>query len=145
MNITDIQDEIIEEFSLFDNKNDSYTYIIELGKKMPEFPEEHRIDENLIKGCQSKVWLVAKMEADKIRYSADSDSTLVKGIVSLLVRVLSEQSPQAILDTELYFIEQIGLKQMLSMNRSNGLVSMIKQIKFYALAFSAKQNSPTNV
>lgn len=145
MKITDIQDEIIEEFSLFDNKNDSYTYLIELGKKLSDLPEKYRSDENIIKGCQSKVWLVAEMETDKIRYFADSDSTLVKGIVSLLVRILSEQTPQAILDAELYFIDQIGLKQMLSMNRSNGLASMIKQIKFYALAFSAKQNSLTNV
>lgn len=141
MNINQIQDEIIEEFALFDNKNDQYGYIIELGKKLNDLPQEDYKDENLIKGCQSKVWLTAqKSEKEgeaQIKYLADSDSTLVKGLVSLLMRVLSEQPAKDILASDLYFIEQIGLSQLLSMNRSNGLASMVKQMKIYALAYQA--------
>ncbi|PIY07583.1 MAG: Fe-S metabolism protein SufE [Flexibacter sp. CG_4_10_14_3_um_filter_32_15] len=145
MTINQIQDEIIEEFALFDNKNDQYSYIIELGKKLEELPEEGYKDENLIKGCQSKVWLTAQKQENRsagqaelqIKYIADSDSTLVKGLVSLLMRVLSEQPAKEILTTELYFIDKIGLGQLLSMNRSNGLASMVKQMKIYALAYQA--------
>ncbi|WP_375560844.1 SufE family protein [Bernardetia sp. OM2101] len=141
MTINQIQDEIIEEFALFDNKNDQYGYIIELGKKLENLPKEEYKDENLIKGCQSKVWLTAeKSEQDneiQIKYIADSDSTLVKGLVSLLMRVLSEQPAKEILSSELYFIDKIGLGQLLSMNRSNGLASMVKQMKIYALAYQA--------
>ncbi len=141
MTINQIQDEIIEEFELFDNKNDQYGYIIELGKKLENLPEEGYKDENLIKGCQSKVWLTAEKSEQnneiQIKYLADSDSTLVKGLVSLLMRVLSEQPAKEILTTELYFIDKIGLGQLLSMNRSNGLASMVKQMKIYALAYQA--------
>lgn len=141
MTINQIQDEIIEEFALFDNKNDQYGYIIELGKKLENLPKEDYKDENLIKGCQSKVWLTAeKSEAVaeiQLKYLADSDSTLVKGLVSLLMRVLSNQPAKEILNSELYFIDKIGLGQMLSMNRSNGLASMVKQMKMYALVFQA--------
>jgi cysteine desulfuration protein SufE len=145
MTINQIQDEIIEEFALFDNKNDQYGYIIELGKKLENLPEEEYKDENLIKGCQSKVWLTAQKEENmseekaelQIKYLADSDSTLVKGLVSLLMRVLSKQPAKEILTTELYFIDKIGLGQLLSMNRSNGLASMVKQMKIYALVYQA--------
>ena len=141
MKINEIQDEIIEEFALFDNKNDQYGYIIELGKKLENLPKQEYKDENLIKGCQSKVWLTAeKSEQDneiQIKYVADSDSTLVKGLVSLLMRVLSKQPAKEILSSELYFIDKIGLGQLLSMNRSNGLASMVKQMKIYALAYQA--------
>jgi len=135
MTIVDIQEEIIEEFSLFDNKNDIYTYIIELGKKLEAFPEQARTEENLVKGCQSRVWLTAQSIDEKVKYWADSDSTLVKGLISLLVRVFSEQNASDILKSDLYFIDKIGLQQLLSMNRSNGLASMLKQMKFYAIAY----------
>lgn len=141
MTINQIQDEIIEEFELFDNKNDQYGYIIELGKKLENLPEDGYKDENLIKGCQSKVWLTAEKSEQnneiQIKYLADSDSTLVKGLVSLLMRVLSEQPAKEILSADLYFIDKIGLGQLLSMNRSNGLASMVKQMKIYALAYQA--------
>jgi cysteine desulfuration protein SufE len=145
MNINQIQDEIIEEFALFDNKNDQYGYIIELGKKVEKLPEEEYREENLIKGCQSKVWLTAQKQENvsegyaqlQIKYVADSDSTLVKGLVSLLMRVLSKQSAQEILSADLYFVDKIGLGQLLSMNRSNGLASMVKQMKIYALVYQA--------
>ena len=141
MTINQIQDEIIEEFALFDNKNDQYGYIIELGKKLNELPKEDYKDENLIKGCQSKVWLTAQKSENsgetQIKYFADSDSTLVKGLVSLLMRVLSEQPAKEITSSDLYFIDKIGLSQLLSMNRSNGLASMVKQMKIYALAYQA--------
>ncbi len=141
MTINEIQDEIIEEFELFDNKNDQYGYIIELGKKLEKLPEESYKEENLIKGCQSKVWLTAEKSEQttelQLKYFADSDSTLVKGLVSLLMRVLSEQPAKEILTTELYFIDKIGLGQLLSMNRLNGLASMVKQMKIYALAYQA--------
>ena len=141
MTINQIQDEIIEEFALFDNKNDQYGYIIELGKKLEKLPEENYKVENLIKGCQSKVWLTAQKSEPsaelRLKYFADSDSTLVKGLVSLLMRVLSNQPAKEILSSDLYFIDKIGLGQLLSMNRSNGLASMVKQMKIYALAYQA--------
>ncbi len=140
MTINEIQEEIIEEFELFDTKNDKYTYIIELGKKLPPFPEEHRLETNLIKGCQSKVWVKPRLENGHILFWGDSDSTLVKGLISLLLRVLSEKTPTQIMDAELHFIDAIGLRQMLSMNRSNGLLAMIKQLKMYAIAYNAKQS-----
>ncbi|TAD98896.1 MAG: SufE family protein [Bacteroidetes bacterium] len=139
MKINEIQDEIIEEFALFDNKNDTYNYIIELGKKLVFMPENYKIEQNLIKGCQSRVWLFPELHEDKIQFFADSDSTIVKGIISLLVRVLDQQYPADILTADLYFIDKIGLQSMLSMNRSNGLLAMIKQIKMYALAFESVQ------
>jgi len=138
--IQEVQDEIISEFAMLDNKNDQYNYIIELGRELSPFPEHFRKDENLIKGCQSKVWLVAQMKEDKMWIEADSDSTLVKGLVSLLVRVLNGRSPQEILTADLFFIPKIGLQGMLSMNRANGLASMIQQIKSYALLYSKVKN-----
>jgi cysteine desulfuration protein SufE len=138
MNINEIQDEIIAEFAMFDNKNDTYDYIIELGKNLEAFPEQYRTEENIIKGCQSRVWVYPTIKNGKIYFYGDSDSTLVKGLVSLLVKVLSEQKAQTIIDSDLYFMDKIGLKVLLSMNRANGLNSMLKQMKLYALALSGE-------
>ncbi|TAH17735.1 MAG: SufE family protein [Cytophagales bacterium] len=140
MNINEIQDEIIEEFSIFDNKNDSYTYIIELGKNLPPYPEQFRLDDKLIKGCQSKVWVHPYIQNDCVLFYGDSDSTLVKGLVSLVVRVLSNQKAADIVKADLYFIDKIGLQQMLSMNRSNGFAALVKQVKLYALAYQTQGN-----
>lgn len=141
MTINETQDEIIEEFSLFDNRNDQYAYIIELGKKLSELPEEQKTEENIVKGCQSKVWLQPDFKEGKVQFQADSDSTLVKGLVGLLVRVLSDRLPKEINDADLYFVDKIGLREMLSMNRSNGLSAMIKQMRLYAIAYQAKYNN----
>lgn len=138
MSIKDIQEEIIEEFAIFDDWMQKYDYLIELSKDIPLISEEYRLNENLIKGCQSKVWLHAREIDGKVIYSADSDAIITKGIAALLIRVLSEQKAEDIIENEMYFIDAIGLKEHLSMTRSNGLVSMIKQMKFYALAFQAK-------
>ena len=138
MSIKEIQEEIIEEFAMFDDWMQKYDYLIELSKDMPLISEEYRLNENLIKGCQSKVWLHATAIDGKVIYTADSDAIITKGIAALLIRVLSEQKAKDILENEMYFIDAIGLKEHLSMTRSNGLVSMIKQMKFYALAFQAK-------
>ena len=138
MSIKDIQEEIIEEFAMFDNWMQKYDYLIELSKDIPLISQEYRLNENLIKGCQSKVWLHAREIDGKVIYTADSDAIITKGIAALLIRVLSQQKAEDILENEMYFIDAIGLKEHLSMTRSNGLVSMIKQMKFYALAFQAK-------
>tara|TARA_B100001093_G_scaffold518801_1_gene605055 strand:- start:23112 stop:23528 length:417 start_codon:yes stop_codon:yes gene_type:complete len=138
MSIKEIQEEIIEEFAMFDDWMQKYDYLIELSKDIPLISEEYRLNENLIKGCQSKVWLHATEIDGKVIYTADSDAIITKGIAALLIRVLSEQKVEDILENEMYFIDAIGLKEHLSMTRSNGLVSMIKQMKFYALAFQAK-------
>ena len=138
MSIKEIQEEIIEEFAMFDDWMQKYDYLIELSKDIPLISEEYRLNENLIKGCQSKVWLHATEIDGKVIYTADSDAIIIKGIAALLIRVLSEQKAEDILANEMYFIDAIGLKEHLSMTRSNGLVSMIKQMKFYALAFQAK-------
>ena len=138
MSIKEIQEEIIEEFAMFNDWMQKYDYLIELSKDIPLISEEYRLNENLIKGCQSKVWLHAREIDGKVIYTADSDAIITKGIASLLIRVLSEQKAEDILENEMYFIDAIGLKEHLSMTRSNGLVSMIKQMKFYALAFQAK-------
>ena len=138
MSIKEIQEEIIEEFVMFDDWMQKYDYLIELSKDIPLISEEYRLNENLIKGCQSKVWLHARQIDGKVIYTADSDAIITKGIAALLIRVLSEQKAEDILENEMYFIDAIGLKEHLSMTRSNGLVSMIKQMKFYALAFQAK-------
>jgi len=138
MSIKEIQEEIIEEFAMFDDWMQKYDYLIELSKDIPLISEEYRLNENLIKGCQSKVWLHASQIDGKVIYTADSDAIITKGIAALLIRVLSEQKAEDILENEMYFIDAIGLKEHLSMTRSNGLVSMIKQMKFYALAFQAK-------
>lgn len=133
--------QIIEEFSLFDDWMDKYEHIINLGKELPLIEENLKSEDLLIKGCQSKVWLHAKLEDGKVIFTADSDAIITKGIISLLVRVLSGQTPDVIINTDLTFIEYIGLKEHLSPTRSNGLVSMVKQMKLYALAFRTQQNA----
>lgn len=138
MTIKEIQEEIIEEFSAFDDWMDKYSYLIEIGNDLDDFEEAYRLQENLIEGCQSKVWLHAALQDGKISFLADSDAIIVKGIVALLIRVLSGRTPQEILDCDLYFINNIGLKDHLSPTRSNGLVAMVKQMRLYALAFKAK-------
>lgn len=138
MNINDIQDEIVEEFSGLTDWMDRYAYIIELGNGLPPMPESLKIPANLIEGCQSRVWISADRSPDgNIHLQADSDAMIVKGIIALLVRVLSDHTPREILDSDLYFIDEIGLKEHLSPTRSNGLVAMVKQIKLYATAFNA--------
>jgi len=139
MTIREIEAEIIEEFSVFTDWLDKYEYLIELGKSLPMIKEGNKLDANLIKGCQSKVWLAADYIDGKIFFTADSDAIITKGIISLLVRVFSGRTPQEIIDADLDFIKEIGLQDNLSPTRSNGLVSMIRQIKFYALAFSANK------
>ncbi|MBO4614734.1 MAG: SufE family protein [Bacteroidales bacterium] len=138
MTINEIQDGIIEDFSVFEDWMDKYAYLIELGGELPAFDEAHRTDSNLIKGCQSKVWFNAEFVDGKIVFTADSDAIITKGIASLLIKVMSNQTPEDILNADLYFIEKIGLTQHLSPTRSNGLLSMVKQIKIYALAYSKK-------
>ena len=138
MTIKEIQEEIIDEFSMFDDWMERYEYIIELGKSLPLIDEIHKLDENLIKGCQSKVWLYSELENDIIKYSADSDAILTKGIAGLLLRVFSNQKPADILKSDTSFIDEIGLKEHLSPTRANGLVSMVKQIKMYAIAQQTK-------
>ena len=139
MTINEIQDEIIEEFSGFDDWMDKYQLLIDLGGEQPPLDEKYKTEQNLIDGCQSRVWLQADYADGKIHFTAESDALIVKGIVALLIRVLSDHTPQEILDADLYFIEEIGLKEHLSPTRSNGLVAMVKQIRLYALAFSKKQ------
>ena len=137
MTIQEMQEEIIDEFEMFDDWMQKYDYLIELSKDLPKLDEVHKLDENLIKGCQSKVWLHATKNGDIVHFTADSDAIITKGIVALLVRVFDGQKAKDILENELHFIDTIGLKEHLSMTRSNGLVSMIKQMKFYAIAFSS--------
>jgi cysteine desulfuration protein SufE len=138
MTIKEIQEEIIDEFSMFEDWMERYEYIIDLGKSLPLIKDEFKTDSNLISGCQSKVWLHSEIEGDKIKFTADSDAILTKGIVALLLRVFNNQKPADILDADLFFVDEIGLKEHLSPTRANGLVSMIKQIKLYALAFQSK-------
>jgi len=140
MTIKAIQEEIIDEFAMFDDWMERYEYLIELGRSLPLIEDQYKTDDNIIKGCQSKVWIHSNIEADKINFTADSDAILTKGMVALLLRVFSNQSPDAILDADTTFIDEIGLKEHLSPTRANGLVSMIKQIKLYALAYRAKTN-----
>lgn len=138
MSINDIQDAIIEEFSAFDDWMDKYSLLIDYGNELAPFPEEERTESNLIDGCQSKVWFTARMEDGKVIYAGDSDAILVKGIVALLIRCLSGFSPKEILDSDLYFIDKINLKEHLSPTRNNGLVAMLKQMRNYALVFEMK-------
>lgn len=138
MSIKAIQEEIIDEFSMFDDWDERYQYVIDLGKTLPLVAEQYKTDENIIKGCQSKVWLHGEQQDNKIVFTADSDAILTKGIIAILIRVFSNQEPAAILEADTAFIDAIGLKEHLSPTRANGLVSMIKQIKMYALAFQAK-------
>ena len=138
MNINDIQDEIIAEFSDFDDWMDRYQLLIDMGSEQPPLEEKYKTEQNLIDGCQSRVWLQADMADGKLLFRAESDALIVKGIVALLVRVLSGHTPQEILDADLYFIDRIGLREHLSPTRSNGLGAMLKQMKMYALAYSVK-------
>jgi cysteine desulfuration protein SufE len=134
MTIKEIQEEIIDEFEMFEDWMERYEHLIELGKSLPIIDEQYKVDENIIKGCQSKVWLHSELQGDKIHYSADSDAILTKGLVALLLRVFTDQTPQDILAADTQFIDEIGLKEHLSPTRANGLVSMLKQIKLYAIA-----------
>jgi cysteine desulfuration protein SufE len=138
MTINESQDEIIEEFELFDDWADKYEYIIDLGKKLKGFPEEQKTEDNIIKGCQSRVWLNARKDEEKLIFEADSEAIIVKGLVNMLIRVLSGHSPQEIAKADLYFMEKIGMSQHLAQTRSNGLASMVKQMKNYAIAYSLK-------
>ena len=138
--IDPIQEQIIEEFAIFDEWLDKYDYLIELSDSLPAIAEEHRTEQYVIKGCQSRVWVDAKVEDGRIFYSADSDAIITKGIIALLIRVLNGRSPQEIIDTELYFVDAIGLSENLSPTRSNGLLAMIKQMRMYAMAFATTQN-----
>lgn len=137
--INEIQDEIIEEFAGFDDWMDKYQLLIDLGNEQEPLDEKYKVESNLIDGCQSRVWLQADYHDGIIDFTAESDALIVKGIVALLIRVLSGHTPQEILDAELYFIDQIGLKEHLSPTRSNGLLAMVKQMRMYALAFKAKE------
>ena len=136
--INNIQDEIIDEFSGLTDWMDKYAYIIELGNAVEQLEEKHKTPENIIEGCQSRVWLVAEENDGKIDFRADSDAIIVKGLISLLIRVLSGNTPNEILDADLYFLKEIGLQEHLSPTRSNGLLAMIKQMRVYALAYKAK-------
>ncbi len=138
MTIKEIQEEIIDEFSMFDDWMERYEYIIDLGKSLPLIDAAYKLDENLIKGCQSKVWLYSELKEDSLVFTADSDAILTKGIVALLLRVFSDQKAKDILAADTKFIDEIGLKEHLSPTRANGLVSMLKQIKMYAIALQAK-------
>ena len=138
--INEVQEEIVEEFSLFDDWMQRYEYMIELGKTLPLIDPEYKTEENIIKGCQSKVWIHADLEGDKLVFTADSDAIITKGIIAVLIRVFSNQHPDAILGADTSFIDKIGLKEHLSPTRANGLVSMIKQLKMYAIAFKTQLN-----
>jgi cysteine desulfuration protein SufE len=139
MTIPEIESSIIEEFSIFDDWMDRYNYLIEMGKEMKIIEEKYRVQNNLINGCQSRVWLHAEYRDGKVWFSADSDAVITKGLISLMIRVLNGQSPDDILNAELGFLDKIGLKEHLSPTRSNGLTSMVKQMKLYALAFKTKE------
>tara|TARA_R110001592_G_scaffold111529_1_gene308986 strand:+ start:1151 stop:1576 length:426 start_codon:yes stop_codon:yes gene_type:complete len=138
MTIQEIQQEIVDEFALFDEWMDKYEHLIELGKDLKLIEEQYKTDDNLIKGCQSRVWLHAELNDGKIVFSADSDAIITKGIVALMIRVFSNQTPQDIASSNANFIDEIGLKDHLSPTRSNGLLSMLKQIKMYALVYHSK-------
>lgn len=140
MTIQQIQDEIVDEFSMFDDWIQRYEYMIELGKSLPLIDEKYKTGDNIIKGCQSKVWVHAELDADKLRFTADSDAIITKGIIAILVRAFDGQRPQDIIDANTDFIDEIGLKEHLSPTRANGLVSMIKQLKLYAVAYQTQLN-----
>jgi len=141
MEIKEIENQIVEEFDNFDDWMDKYTYLIEMGKSLPLIENKYKIDNNLISGCQSKVWLHASYENGKVIFTADSDAIITKGIINLLIRIFSNQAPDDIINAELNFIDEIGLKEHLSPTRSNGLLSMIKQMKLYALVFKTKMQN----
>ena len=139
MTINELQDNVIEEFSAFDDWMDKYALLIDLGNSLPPLEEKYKTESNLIEGCQSRVWLQADEVDGKIIFKAESDALIVKGIIALLIKVVSGHTPDEILNSELYFIDKIGLKDHLSPTRSNGLLSMVKQMRMYALAFKAKE------
>lgn len=139
--INSIQDEIVEEFSMFDDWMDKYSLLIELGNSLQPLDVKHKNENNIIEGCQSRVWLNAELEGGKVIFEAESDAVIVKGMIALLIKVLSNKTPEEIIDADLYFIEKIGLKEHLSPTRSNGLLSMVKQMKFYAMAYKARENN----
>ena len=139
MTLQKVQEEIIDEFSVFDEWMDKYNYLIELSKNLPPIDPTYRNNEYLINGCQSKVWLKADYEDGKIKFTADSDAIITKGIVALLIRVLSNRTPEEIMNADLFFIDEVGLRQNLSPTRSNGLLSMLKQMKLYAIAYNVKK------
>ncbi len=141
MTIKAIQEELIEEFAMFDDWMQRYEYMIDLGKSLPLIDKQNKTDDRVIKGCQSKVWLDADLKGDKMVFSADSDAIITKGIIAILIRTFNNQTPTAILNSNTGFIDQIGLKEHLSATRANGLTSMIKKIKLYATAYQAKLNS----
>lgn len=136
--IAERTEDIVDEFEMFEDWMDKYDHLISLGKELPLIDEQYKVDDNLIKGCQSRVWLHADYQDGKVLFSADSDAIITKGIIALMVRALSNQEPEAIVNADLSFVDTIGLKEHLSPTRANGLVSMIKQMKFYALAFQSK-------
>lgn len=138
MTIESIQNEIVDEFSMFDDWMQRYEYMIELGKSLPLIQEKYKTDDNIIKGCQSKVWVHAEMKDEKLIFTADSDAIITKGIIAILIRAFSHQKPQDILEADTQFIDEIGLKEHLSPTRANGLVSMIKQLKLYAVAYQTQ-------
>lgn|SRR5690606_34521998 len=140
MTIKQIQDEIIDEFSMFEDWEERYQYMIDLGKTLPIIDEQFKTENNLIKGCQSKVWLHSEMKNDKVVFTADSDAIITKGIIAILIRVFSNQHPTDIVVADMTFIDDLGLKEHLSPTRANGLVSMIKQIKMYAIAYQTQLN-----
>ena len=138
MELADIQNNIIDEFSVFDDWMDKYNYLIEIGKDLPVIDTRFKTKDYLIEGCQSRVWLYPEFDGTRIKFSADSDAIITRGIVSLLIKVLSGRTPQEIMSADLYFIDRIGLRQNLSPTRSNGLLSMVRQMKLYAMAFDAR-------
>jgi cysteine desulfuration protein SufE len=138
--IPEIEQEIIEEFALFDSWDDKYEYIIDLGKKLPVLEDKHKLDENKVRGCQSTVWLVANYQDGKVYFTADSDAIIVKGLISMLIRVLTGHTPDEIIQASLGFIQKIGMTTHLAQTRSNGLLAMVKQMKNYALAFKIKNS-----
>ncbi|MGM0529821.1 MAG: SufE family protein [Bacteroidota bacterium] len=140
MTVNEKQQEIIEEFALFDDWMDKYNYLIDLSKDLPEMDPKEKTEENLIEGCQSKVWLHAEMDGDKLVFRADSDAIITKGLIALLIKVLSGRKPEEIKNADLYFIDEIGLRENLSPTRSNGLLAMVNKIKAYAMAYELKQN-----
>ncbi|MFP2995609.1 SufE family protein [Spongiivirga sp. MCCC 1A20706] len=140
MTIKEIQEEIVDEFSMFDDWMQRYEYMIELGKSLPLINDQYKVDENIIKGCQSKVWVHAEMKDEKLFFTADSDAIITKGIIAILIRAFSNQHPKDIIEANTDFIDEIGLKEHLSPTRANGLVSMIKQLKMYAIAYQTQLN-----
>ena len=140
MTIDEVQDNIIEEFALFDDWMDKYNQLIDMGKELPVIDPKFKVRDYLIEGCQSKVWLRPEYDGEKISFSADSDAIITRGIVALLIKVLSGRTPEEIIGADLYFIDRIGLRQNLSPTRSNGLLSMVRQIKLYAMAYKARKS-----